>query len=482
MLDKAASVWLGAALPKMSPADAPSTTAGDVALWVSLVSLGVACLGGLTWAGVLTMRRLQRSAQARARALAARDAMAAGFLTLEEARGATEARLEALPASEDLTLAEVRTRFAATNEQVTAVMATYVELSVKYGARRVARLGVDEATAAEQAMGTVTSTMQRLTQDVAMVEADLDALESLRASLPDRIARVRSTVADVARLLPERSGQGFFVDAYEAVLPRIEQRCVEAEQLLGQIRVGDAGVAADTASAIADELQAAVAELPDLHDSLRGDLDLLRARHRHCGLLLRGARGLTDRLEATFHVSCTDDVRTVVTETAGKLAELPEVLDRLDRASSMEVQDFDEAQDLAHRAKTLVSEVENGCSAAVLRRDKLTMLVSSLPAARDDVAAALTRLTHTASSNRAVVELMDHRVPLEELGRHLSDLTAELARERPRLLRVADELSALRRTVEGEQERLDRGIAVGRMPGPARRHAVAATSDTALRT
>ncbi|HSE71942.1 MAG TPA: hypothetical protein VLA97_14360, partial [Nocardioidaceae bacterium] len=376
MLDKATGTWPGAALSMVLLADGSPTTSGDVLLWVLLVASGVACLGMLTWAGLLTMRRRRRIAQVRARALTARDAMVAGFLALEGAKEATGARVTALPEAEDVTLAEIRTRFAETDERIAVVMTTYLDLSAKYGARRVARLGVDQASSAAQAMGTVAETMQRLTEDVAKVEVLLDALESLRASLPERIARVRSAVADVGRLLPERAGQGFFVDAYGAVLPRIQQRCVEAEELLGQMRVGDAGVAADTASAIADELQEAVAGLPELQESLRGDLELLRARHRHCGLLLRGAGGLLDRLEGTFHASCTDDVRALVAEAAGRLAALPGVLDRLDRASSMEVQDFDDAQDLVDRAKAQVSQIENDCSAVVVRRDQLGMLAS----------------------------------------------------------------------------------------------------------
>lgn len=442
-----------------APLDEPPTSnVGDLPAWGVVIPLGGVGLGGLTWAGVFTRRRLRRRSAARAQALAAADGMAAAFLALDEAKRLTEARVDVLPTVEDVKVNEIRATFTTANEQVGAVMTAYLELSEKYDARSVSRLGTGDATVAAQAMSAVTATMQGLVEDVQRVEALLDALDRLRESLPERIASVRATAAEVSRLLPERGAEGFFVDAYADGLPRIERDCVQAEQLLGQLRVGDAGVVADAASAAAEEMRADVAGLPERQAQLRSDLDTLRAGVKQCGLLFRGAQALTAQLEATRHASCTDDVRVLMTATAEKLAELPALLDRLDRASSMQVQAFDEAEELATRAKGIVTEIEADCSAPVRRRDELTGLDSAVPEARDDVAAALTRLGESVSSHGAAVGFLDQPMRLDELGGELADLTAELEQDRPRLFWLGEQLRTLAGKVEGEQDRLNRGV------------------------
>lgn len=442
----------------LGPPPPRSTASKAVPGWVVAIPLGAGGLGGLTWAGVSARRRLRRRAAARTAALAAADEMATTFLELDRLKKFIQARVEALPAVDDVKTNAIREDFAMTAEQISVVMTSYVDVAEEYPAQALARLSTADAAEAELTVKGVATTMAQLAEGLKRTEAQLDELDSLRTSLPGRIAKVREVSQEVDRLLPERSAQGFFVDGYAARLPHIETGCTEAEQLLAELKVGDAAAVTAATSAAAHALFAAVQELPRIQEELRSELEVLRGAQRRCRLLLEGAASLTEQLEASRHASCTEDVRALMAQAAQKLREVPALLDELDRASSMRVQDFDGASRTAQHAEDLLSEVEAACVAPVQRRDQLAELDTALPATLDAVAAALRRLQDSVSANGAAVEFLDERVRSDTLCQDLDDVRSELERVQPRLLRVAEALARLSSEVESEQRRVDRGI------------------------
>lgn len=426
----------------------------EVPGWALGAPLGAGGVAGATWAGVVVRRRLRRRAEARAAALTAADRMAGAFDTLDEAETFSQARVDALPAVDDVRVNAARESFATVVERARVTVQAYLAAAERYPNEAVARLGTEEAVEAATAMTGLADTMEALQEDLEAVELQLDEIVALRETVPAQVATTRALAAQVSHLLPARAAQGFFVDAHAARLPHIEAGCAEAEQLLAQLRVGDADVVADRALANAEHLHAAVAGLPARQQQLRADLEALRAGDRACRTQMADALAVTDQLEATQHASCTDDVRALMTETGARLAGLPALVERIDRTSSMEVQDFDTADEAVAQAHRAIAEIEEACAVPARRRDELHALAASLPGTRDTVAASLARLGDSVAENDAAVAYLDAPVRVDSLGHDLADVTDEIGRTQPRLLWAAEALRSLAATVDAEQARV----------------------------
>jgi uncharacterized membrane protein YgcG len=437
----------------------PEPAPVETSAWVLAVPVGAGGVAGLTWAGVAGRRRLRTRAAARSAAVAAADAMGQAFVTLDAAKGFTRARVEALPRVEDVKVSAARDAYAATAEQVRAVMTTYVDLAEAHQAESLTRMSTAEATTAEHTLRGVVATMEQLTADLAAVEHRLDEIAQLTHTLPGRIEMVRGLVGQVRGLLPERESEGFHVDGHAARLPGIERRCDQAADLFDAQRVGDAAATLDDAALVAESVHAAVEGLPARQQQLRTDLDALRAAGQRCRSLLEDADSVLVELEAAQHASCTDDVRASIDRTRARLAGLPALLDKVDRASSMEVQDFATAEEAAQTAERLTAEVEAACAAPTRRREELTILARTLPVTREEVASALARLRDSVTSNVEAVGFLDEPVRVDVLLHDLDDVTDELGRPQPRLLRAEETLSRLGADVSDEQHRVDAIVA-----------------------
>ncbi len=430
------------------PADGPGVGA-------LVVPAGAAGVGALTWAGIATRRRLRRRSQARAAAVAARDTMADAFVALDEAREFIGARVEALPRVDDVKLNATRTLNGSVAEQIRAVMVTYVDTAETFPAESLSEMSTAEAVAAEQAMTGIAATMQTLSGDLEKVTAQLDDLESLRATLPGLVGQVRDLARQVERLLPQRTLQGFFVEGFAASLPGIEEECAEVDRLLAELRYGDAEVKANAVLTAVQTLHSTVDGLPAHQQQLRADLDALRAEESRARSALDAALAVTGTLEETRHTSCTEDVRALMTQTVAELATLPALLDDLDRSSSMKVQELDAADAAAAEARRVVAVVDENSAAPAGRRDRLDHLEATLPTVVDDVAGALARLRESVAGNATAVSYLDRPVPEDTLSHDLDDARSELEQPRPRLLVAEETLTALAATVRAEQDRVD---------------------------
>ena len=416
---------------------------------------GLAAAGGLGYGGVRLRRRIATRAAARVAASAACDGAAAAFLRLEEVAEFTGARAADLPQVTDAGITAARAQADQARAAGEAATATYLAHSEAHSAESVAKADYDEAVAATESGNAAGAVLATAIGAWEKAEEMITALHTSAETTPGVLDGAEKTVGETRAEFAALEADGYRTASYAAVCDEHTTRIGEARAMQAASRWGDAATAAAALAADTTAGRAAVTGLRQRRDAILQETTALNATHGGLVAALADAHAVVAELDATRHSECVTDVRDGLVAGEQTHTQAARTLAEAARTATMEVQDFDAAEQQNAQARSELTAVAEAAAAPARRRDELVTLAAQLPVRVTAAGEALQRLNASLVEQAAAVEFLDTSPDVSFLGTRVGQLNGELAADRPALITLDAEVATLSAGIAEAQAQVD---------------------------
>lgn len=403
-----------------------------------VAAVGVPVTGGVGYGGYRWLRsrrrRREEIAAARAAAQAHHDAAAGAFLDLEQNAELYGAQVDALPASDDTALVEIRTQRDAAVTASTHATQRWIDYTSDPRTTRIDTLDAEDAQAVAEAAEPVAAEL--LTAVAAWNETDRVRAELVARvdALPAAAAQVATTNATTRDALRDLAADGFHTDALAEATVRADALAARAVTATSEQQWGAAVSAGDEATSLAKKTLADALGLRALHADLTTGHAAATTRAADVERHLLTADEVLSQEAAAHHSETVADLPAQLAAARQHLGEAQALLVTAGTEISMQVQQFARAGEHLAAINSLLDRASDEAAAPENRRAELVGLRSTLPATWGLIGDTVTAIETEMSTNGAAMRFLPTVPATGEQRALVQTALAELAQDRPRLL------------------------------------------------